>query len=68
MNTKYDLNFGPCIVRGFRPETEKFDFGKKMVSSERASQEEQSDANLSSIAPSSEELLKTPYVCMYPLH
>ena len=43
------------IVHGFRPENEKFDFGIKMHSSERISQEEQNGANFSFIAPSSEE-------------
>ena len=33
----------------------KFDFGKKRIPSERASQEEQNGANFSFIAPSSEE-------------
>ena len=44
------------IVHGFWPESENFDFGKKRISSERASQEEQNGANFSFIAPSSEEL------------
>ena len=44
------------IVHGFRPENENFDFGKQMISSQRASQEEQNGANFSFIAPSSEEL------------
>ena len=43
------------IVHGFRPENENFDFGKKRISSERASQEEQNGTNFSFIAPSSEE-------------
>ena len=34
----------------------KFDFGKKRIPSERASQEEHIGTNLSSVAPSSEEL------------
>ena len=41
------------IVHSFRPESENFDFTKN---AERASQEEQNDANFSSVAPSSEEL------------
>ena len=45
------------IVHGFWPKSEKFDSGKKSISLERASQEQQNDANFSSIAPSSEELL-----------
>ena len=44
------------IVHGLGPENENFDFGKKMISSERASQEEQNGANFSFIAPSSDEL------------
>ena len=44
------------IVHGFRPENENFDFGKKMIASERESQQEQNDANFSFVAPSSEEL------------
>ena len=43
------------LVHGIWPKTEKFDFGKKMIPSERASQGEQNDANISFIAPSSEE-------------
>ena len=43
------------IVHGFRPENENFDLDKKMISLERASQEEQNGANFSSIAPSIEE-------------
>ena len=39
------------IVHGFRPKTEKFDFGKR-IPYERASQEEQNDPNFSFIAPS----------------
>ena len=42
------------IVHGFQPETGKFDFGIKV---ERASQDEQSGADLSFVAPSSEEFL-----------
>ena len=37
-------------------QTENFEFVKKRIPSERASQEEQNGANFSSIAPSSEEL------------
>ena len=44
------------IVHGFWPENENFDLGKKMISLEWASQEEQNDPNFSFIAPSSEEL------------
>ena len=44
------------IVHGFRPKSENLDFGKKIISSERASQEEQNGANFSLIAPYSEEL------------
>ena len=44
------------IVHGFRPKSENFDFGKKTISSERASQKEQNGANFSFVAPSSEEL------------
>ena len=44
------------IVHGFRPENENFEFGKKMISSERASQEEQNGANFSFLAPSSAEV------------
>ena len=40
----------------FDPKMKNFDFGKKMIASERASQEEQNEANFSFIAPSSEEL------------
>ena len=36
-----------AIVHGFRLETEKFAFGKKTISSERVSQEEQNGANVS---------------------
>ena len=49
-------NHGLYVVHGFCPKSENFDFGKKMISSERASREEQNDANFSFIAPSSEEL------------
>ena len=42
------------IVHGFRPKTEKFDFGKR-IPYERASQEEQNDPNFSFIAPSTVE-------------
>ena len=52
------------IVHGFRPENEKFDFGKKTISSERASQEEQNGANFSSVAPSSEELYMSTDTCL----
>ena len=41
------------IVDGFLSET---DFGKKRISSEKESQEEQNGANFSFIAPSSEEI------------
>ena len=51
------------IVHGFRPENENFDIGKKMISLERASQEEQNDTNFSFIAPSSELLVLT-YTCL----
>ena len=56
-----ELNFGQnalymYVVHGFRPKTEKFDFGKKRISSERASHEEQNGSNFSFIALSSEEL------------
>ena len=44
------------IVHGFWPENEKFEFGKKRIPSERASQEHQNGANFNFIAPSSEEL------------
>ena len=53
------------IVHGFRPENENFDFGKKMIASERAFQEEQNGANISFIAPSSEELWQImPYTIL----
>ena len=45
-----------AIVHGFRPKTENFDFGKKMVAYERATQEQQNGANFSFTAPSSEKL------------
>ena len=32
------------VVHGFQPENEKFDFSKKMIASEKASQEEQNGA------------------------
>ena len=44
------------IVHGFRPETENFNGGKRMISSERACQEEHNGANVSFVAPPSEEL------------
>ena len=44
-----------CLVHGFWPETENFDFGEKRIPSERASQEEQNGPNFSSVAPSSGE-------------
>ena len=40
------------IVHGFRPESENFEFGKKRIPSERASQEDKNGANFSFIAPS----------------
>ena len=43
-------------VHGFWPKSENFDFGKKRLPTERASQEEQNGANFSFRAPSSEEL------------
>ena len=43
------------IVHGFWPKSENFDFGKKSILYERASQEEQNDANFSFIAPSTVE-------------
>ena len=57
---KNDINFGQkpwTIVHGFRPKSENFDFGKKIIPSEGASKEEQNGANFSFIVPSSEELL-----------
>ena len=50
---KSHRNHGLCIVHSFRPESENLDSNKKMVPTERASQEEQ---NFSSVAPPSEEL------------
>ena len=44
------------IVHVFFSKNRKFNFGKKRIPSERASLEEQNDANFSFIAPSSEEL------------
>ena len=45
-------NYAVC----FQPKSENFEFAKKAMPSERASQEEQVGANLIFIAPSSEEL------------
>ena len=44
--------FGLKILTVIWPKSENFDFGKKMIPSERASQEEQKGANFSFIAPS----------------
>ena len=41
------------IDHGFRPEIENLDSGKKMI--ERASEEQQNDANFILMSPSSEE-------------
>ena len=43
------------IVHCFQPETENFDFGKKMIPYNSTSQGEQNVAKLSFIAPSSTE-------------
>ena len=44
------------LVHGFGPKSENFDFGKKRIPYERASQEEQNGANFSCIPRSSREL------------
>ena len=43
------------IVHGLWPKSANFDFGKKTIPYERASQEEQNGANFSFIAPSTLE-------------
>ena len=47
---------------GFSAKICNFDFGPKIISSERASQEEQNGTNVSFIAPSSEELCSQRYL------
>ena len=44
-------------LHGFWPKSDNLDFGKKSISSERASQEQKIDANFSSMAPFGQELL-----------
>ena len=48
-------NARPKFVHGFWPKSDNFDFGKKMIPYERASQEEQNGANFSFTAPSTVE-------------
>ena len=44
------------IVYGFQPESEIFDPGKRRIPTETASKEDQNGTNISSVAPSSEEI------------
>ena len=53
------------IVHGFRPKSGNFDFGKKRIPLESASQEEHFDANFSFVIPSSEEFrMLCIYICI----
>ena len=56
-NTKHTLNNEDInyLENGPIPDGIQFRFRQTMIPSERASQEEQNDANFSSIAPSSED-------------
>ena len=53
---KLCLTTSKPVVHSFRPKTEGIDSSEKKIPSERASQGEWNDANVSSVAPSSEKL------------
>ena len=67
-HTFLNMDYSPC----FLPKTDKFDFVKKRIPTERAAQDEQNYTNFSFVAPSSEELYigykrDLVYIVMYKL-